>query len=111
MNTKFTKGDLDFLKSVGIADDTPSDSLTTEQLMDAALQTVRQMSPQEKAEVRKHLESDGTVRLLEKWGIPVNRENYLMLAFAGHPPQEPLDGEIEAELPEELQRRDEEEES
>lgn len=46
---------------------------------------------------------DGTVRLLEKFGIPVTRENYLRLAFAGNPPQEPLDGEIEAELPIELQ--------
>jgi hypothetical protein len=46
---------------------------------------------------------DGTVRLLEELGIPVNRENYLRLAFAGNPPQEPLDGEIEAELPIEVQ--------
>jgi len=46
---------------------------------------------------------DGIVRLLEEFGIPVTRENYLRLAFAGNPPQEPLDGEIEAELPLELQ--------
>lgn len=45
---------------------------------------------------------DGTVRLLQKYGILVTRENYLRLAFAGNPPQEPLDGEIEAELPMEL---------
>jgi hypothetical protein len=47
---------------------------------------------------------DGIVKLLQQYGIPVTRENYLRLAFAGNPPEEPLDGEIEAELPEELQR-------
>lgn len=47
---------------------------------------------------------DGTVKLLQQYGIPVTRENYLRLAFAGNPPEEPLDGEIEAELPRELQR-------
>lgn len=49
-------------------------------------------------------QSDGTVKLLEEYGIPVTRENYLLLAFAGKPPQEPLDGELEAELPKELQK-------
>ena len=44
---------------------------------------------------------DGTVKILERLGIPVTRENYLRLAFAGHPPVE-LDGEIEAMIPEEL---------
>ena len=47
---------------------------------------------------------DGTVKLLKKFGIPVTRENYLRLAFAGNPPEVQLDGEIEAELPRELQR-------
>jgi hypothetical protein len=47
-------------------------------------------------------DADGTLNLLKKFGIPVTRGNYLRLAFAGNPPQEPLDGEIEAELPEEL---------
>jgi hypothetical protein len=42
------------------------------------------------------------VQILEKLGIPVTRENYLMLAFAGHPPTEPLDGEIEIQIPREL---------
>ena len=49
-------------------------------------------------------QNDGTVNLLKEYGVPVTRENYLMLAFAGNPPQEPLDGEIEAELPKELQK-------
>ena len=48
--------------------------------------------------------NDGTVRLLTEYGIPVTRENYLMLAFAGKPPEEPLDGEVEAQLPEYLQK-------
>jgi hypothetical protein len=46
---------------------------------------------------------DGTMRLLEKYGIPLTRENYLRLAFNGNPPPEPLDGEVEEMLPEELQ--------
>jgi hypothetical protein len=46
---------------------------------------------------------DGTLALLKEIGLPLTRENYLMLAFAGKPPQEPLDGEIEAELPKEFQ--------
>jgi hypothetical protein len=45
---------------------------------------------------------DGTQRLLAEHNIPLTRENYLRLAFAGDPPQE-LDGEIEAMLPENLQ--------
>lgn len=52
---------------------------------------------------------DGTVRLLQKYGIPVTRENYLRLAFAGNPPEEPLDAELEAELPEELKRTEDDE--
>ena len=50
--------------------------------------------------------NDGTVRLLEEMGIPVTRENYLMLAFAGKPPKEPLDGEIEAMLPDGVRKED-----
>ena len=45
---------------------------------------------------------DGTMRILEKFGIPTTRENYLNLAFAGHPPAE-LDGEIAAMLPKQFQ--------
>jgi hypothetical protein len=115
---------------------TPDDGalrLTTEQLAAKELQDVKLMSPEEKAEARAFLQAskidpgvdadhlalaqriakhpapiqlDGTMRLLEKFGIPVTRENYLRLAFAGNPPQEPLDGEIEAELPLELQIAD-----
>jgi hypothetical protein len=67
----FNKFDLDFLKSIGIrADDTPLDD-------------------------ERLAQPDGTIRLLEEYGIPVTRENYLDLAFAGNPPEEPLDGEIE----------------
>ena len=50
----------------------------------------------------RNINDDGTVQLLKKYGIPVTRENYLRLAFAGNPPDE-LDGEIEAELPRFLQ--------
>lgn len=72
----FTTDDLEFLTSLGIKTDSPE---------------IHVAHP------------DGTVKLLQRYGIPVTRENYLRLAFAGNPPQEPLDGEIEAELPMELQ--------
>lgn len=50
---------------------------------------------------------DGTQRLMERYGLdPTDRDEYLRLAFGGNPPQEPLDGEIEAELPLELQMDD-----
>jgi len=44
--------------------------------------------------------NDGVLNLLREYGIPVTRENYLRLAFMRNPPQEPLDGEIEAEVQE-----------
>ena len=47
--------------------------------------------------------NDSTVEYLKTHGIPVTRENYLRLAFLGNPPDEPLDGELEAELPRFLQ--------
>lgn len=47
---------------------------------------------------------DGTVRWLQAQGIPVTRKNYLLLAFAGRVPDEPLDGEIIIQMPKELQR-------
>jgi len=77
MTIHFSTGDLEFLTSIGVKTDSPE---------------VVVANP------------DGTVELLERFGIPVTRENYLLLAFAGSPPDEPLDGEIEAELPTELQR-------
>src|SRR5579864_1688887 len=52
------------------------------------------------------MQPDGTEKMLVELGLPVTRDNYLRLAFAGNPPQEPLDGEIEAELPLELQIAD-----
>ena len=41
---------------------------------------------------------DGTLMLLKRMGLPVTRENYLRVSFMGNPPEEPLDGEIEAEI-------------
>ncbi|MGC1965364.1 MAG: hypothetical protein WA673_02825 [Candidatus Acidiferrales bacterium] len=43
--------------------------------------------------------TDGTIKLLMKHNIPVTRENYLLLAFAGNPPAE-IDGELAEELAE-----------
>ena len=54
----------------------------------------------------KNSQHDGTLALLKKYGIPVTRENYLQLAFAGNPPDE-LDGEVEAELEEIFREYDE----
>jgi hypothetical protein len=80
MSTPFSEQDRQFLKAVGI---------NAKPTLDETRRPVAQ--------------HDGTVRLLEKYGIPVTRENYLRLASAGNPPQEPLNGEIEAELPLEQQ--------
>jgi hypothetical protein len=54
---------------------------------------------------RFSFEPDGTLQLMKEHNIPMTRENYLRLAFAGNPPAEPLDAEVEAELPEQFQRR------
>jgi len=44
---------------------------------------------------------------LEKNGVPVTRENYIGLAFAGdYDPKEPLPGELEASLPAEIQLKE-----
>ena len=52
-------------------------------------------------------QADPTLQMLKEYGLPVTRENYLYVAFMGNPPEEPLDGEIEASLPPELRRSDE----
>jgi hypothetical protein len=52
------------------------------------------------------MKPDGTVRQLTELGIALTRENYLMLAFAGKPPKEPVDGEIEAMLPDGIRNED-----
>ena len=49
-------------------------------------------------------QKDGIVEQLKELHLPVTRENYLMLAFAGKPPKEPLDEEIEEMLPRNLRR-------
>lgn len=45
--------------------------------------------------------SDPIVELLNEYGIPANRENYLELAYLGEPPEE-LSAEEELALPEEM---------
>jgi len=47
---------------------------------------------------------DPLLNTMRHQGIPITRENYLMLAFMGRPPTE-LHPEHEAELPAELQHR------
>ena len=47
---------------------------------------------------------DPLLNTMRHQGIPITRENYLMLAFMGRPPTE-LHPEQEAELPAELQHR------
>lgn len=41
------------------------------------------------------------INTMQKYGIPVTRENYLNLAYFGNPPAE-LSAEEELELPEEI---------
>lgn len=45
--------------------------------------------------------SDPIIELLDEYGIPVNRENYLNLAYLGEPPEE-LGAEQELALPEQV---------
>ncbi len=88
----FTKSDLTFLKAVGVA------TKRLRMVREAGLECVQIFEPP--------IPLDGTLRLLAKLGIPATRENYLLLTFVGNPPEEPLDGEIEAQLPIELQLTD-----
>jgi hypothetical protein len=40
-----------------------------------------------------------------RFGIPVTRENWIKIAYSGHPPED-WTRELESELPEHLQRQD-----
>jgi hypothetical protein len=81
MTIHFSTSDLEFLASLGV--DTKAESAG-----------VHVANP------------DSTVKWLLEHGIPVTRENYLALNFLGtaHSPDEPLDGELEAEMPRELRQ-------
>jgi hypothetical protein len=70
MSTPFSEQDQQFLKAVGISAE-PTVNETREALA----------------------QLDGTVTLLEKFGIPVTRENYLRLSF-----QSPLSGTANCRL-------------
>jgi len=41
------------------------------------------------------LKLDGTLRLMLEFNIPITRQNYLDLAFAGNPPEQPEDDLLE----------------
>jgi hypothetical protein len=85
MEPTFTKDDLKFLKIVGIrADDMPLD--------DAIAAT---------AEEESATEHDPVLEFLKENNLPINRENYLYVAYFGKPPKE-LDAEQEAELPDNI---------
>jgi hypothetical protein len=86
MSDNFTKRDLAFLKRLKITAALPD-------ALDAAIKAGTEA------------QFDGTEKILQELGLPLTRENYLRLEFAGNPPEEPLDGEIEAELPEQFQFR------
>jgi len=116
MENKFDAQDLKFLRALKVADAprdlTPPKTMTTEQLGQAVLESVKQMTPQEKAKFREHLEQrelDGTCRLLLIAGLPITPENWLRLAFAGNPPTPPFDGELAEALPDWVRRAFEEE--
>jgi hypothetical protein len=49
-------------------------------------------------------EIDGTCELLMECGLPLTAENWLMLAFAGHPPEPPYDEELFDVLPDWIRR-------
>src|ERR1700735_3781425 len=89
--------------------------LTTEQLGQAARETVKQMSPEEKAKLREQIkqsvqkkssisgDANPTLEFLRAHKLALTRENYLYIAHWGHPPAE-LDGETKAEIPIEIRR-------
>jgi hypothetical protein len=74
MTTLFTRDDRQFLKQVGIADDTPL--------------------------AAKPSTFDLTMEFMREHGLPLTRENYLLVAYLGNPPKELA--ETEAEIPREL---------
>ena len=47
---------------------------------------------------------DHVLDWMKKNDVPLTRKNYLEIAYMGDPPPEPLDAELEAEIPEELSR-------
>lgn len=47
----------------------------------------------------------GILKMMERHGIPLTRENYVNLLFGGSPPKD-LSPEEESDLPEEFRRKD-----
>jgi hypothetical protein len=45
-----------------------------------------------------------TIQFMVANGVALTRESYLQIAYMGNPPKEPLDAEIEAEIPVEILR-------
>lgn len=99
MSTKFTHADRVFLRACGIVVESPT---FAEERMELARRIARHLAP--------GYRKDGTLETLEELGLPLTRENYLMLGFMGDPPEE-LDGEIEAMLPDGIRLADDEEEN
>jgi hypothetical protein len=116
-----SKADRRFLRAVGIAVDEPT---SFEQRMELAKRIARHTAPAQvhvdpqaarlqlirlaTRQIMAAAQTDGTLRLMTERHISVTRHNYLMLAFMGNPPLEPLPAEIEAELPWFLREHDDE---
>lgn len=60
-------------------------------------------SNNEQAASTPQLGSDPVVQLMNKYQIPLNRQNYLDIAYFGEPPAE-LSAEEELELPEQFRK-------
>ncbi len=56
--------------------------------------------PKADMKARKNMPKDIVLETMKRERIPMTRANYLHIAYLGTPPDEPLDGELEAELPE-----------
>jgi hypothetical protein len=54
---------------------------------------------------RDLLAPDYVLEWMKHQGIKVTRKSYLEIAFMGDPPKEPMDAELEADLPEEIRKR------
>jgi hypothetical protein len=74
--------------------------MKTDQLADKAIQTIQQMSDEEKAELRQQLEKDCVLRKLLELRVQLTQRNYLLFAYWDDRTLNDLGPEERAELPE-----------
>lgn len=106
-----TDADKQFLADCGVG---VYACLTTEQLLKLACQTVKQMTPKEKATLRQQLEESQqslfenesshmpvnyTLEWMRRNHVPLTKENYLQIEFMGQEIPEGAEADVPPELP------------